>query len=105
MYIFELFETFVLDLVSAAIHPQVFIIWGSQDPSTKYALAQCQYALSSTRDLIFQHYNSVFIEFVLPPVEYIPEKHIWPRNSSPNAKAYFGKKVLICYSGCNIGHV
>ena len=40
-YIFELIAIFVLDLMSAAIHPQVFIIWGSQDLSTKYALSLC----------------------------------------------------------------
>ena len=54
VYIFELSEIFAFDLMSAAIHPQVSIIWGSQDPSTKYALALCRYALSSTRDLFFQ---------------------------------------------------
>ena len=54
IYFFELFEIFAFDLMSAAIHPQVYIIWGCQDPSTKYALALSRYALSSTRDLFFQ---------------------------------------------------
>ena len=80
VYIVGLLRTFVLDLMSAAMNPQVFIIWGSQGPSTKYALALCRYALSYTRDPFFQLQSSVFIEFVLSPsstfskTTYLPQK-------------------------------
>ena len=54
LYICSDCEIFVFDLMSAAIQPQVSIIWGIKDPSTKYPLALTQYALSATRGLFFQ---------------------------------------------------
>ena len=51
---FSLFAIFVFDLMSAAIQPQVSIIWGIKDPYTKYALVLTQYALSATRGLFLR---------------------------------------------------
>ena len=51
---FSLFAIFVFDLMSAAIQPQVSVIWGIKDPYTKYALVLTQYALSATRGLFLR---------------------------------------------------
>ena len=52
--LFPVYEILAFDLMSAAIHPQVSIIWGSKDPSTKYALVLRQDALSTAKGLFFQ---------------------------------------------------
>ena len=61
------FKKNVLALMSAAIHPQGFIIWGSQDPSSKYVMALYRYALSHTRYLFSQLSISVFSKTIRPP--------------------------------------
>ncbi len=47
------YDFFICYLMSAAIQPQVSIIWGFKDPSTKYALALTQYALSTAKGRLF----------------------------------------------------
>ena len=79
--------------MSASIHPQGFIIWGSQDPSTKYALVLSRHALSYARDLFSQLHNSVFFDKNTPILKLIFKKSISLENSNPDSKADFPQQV------------
>ena len=65
--------------MSAAIQPQVSIIWGIKDPYTKYALVLTRYALSATRGLCLKPEIRIFTSNKLPLREYILENDMFPK--------------------------
>ena len=65
--------------MSAAIQPQVSIIWGIKDPYTKYALVLTRYAFSVTRGLFLRPNIQILTGKKLTLREYILENDMFPK--------------------------